>query len=49
MTSNVISSIDPSPASTETTPIQRIPHYINGQTITDAERFAPVYNPATGA
>lgn len=28
--------------------MQRIPHYINGQKISDAERFGPVYNPATG-
>ena len=49
MTNVMIPSIDPSPAITENTPLQRIPHYINGQKISDAERFAPVYNPATGA
>lgn len=28
--------------------MQTIPHIINGQRITDAERFGPVFNPATG-
>ena len=28
--------------------MQRIPHYINGQKVSDAERFGPVFNPATG-
>lgn len=29
--------------------MQTIPHFINGEHVSDAERFAPVYNPATGA
>jgi malonate-semialdehyde dehydrogenase (acetylating)/methylmalonate-semialdehyde dehydrogenase len=28
--------------------VQTIPHYINGSRVTDAERFGPVFNPATG-
>lgn len=28
--------------------MQTIPHIINGQRITDAERFGPVFNPSTG-
>ncbi len=48
MTTVVTSTTDPRSAVTESTPMQRIPHYINGRKITDAERFAPVYNPATG-
>ncbi|MFJ6076815.1 CoA-acylating methylmalonate-semialdehyde dehydrogenase [Pseudarthrobacter sp. NPDC092419] len=29
--------------------MQTIPHFINGQRVSDAERFGPVFNPATGA
>ena len=29
--------------------MQRIPHVINGQYVTDAERYGPVFNPATGS
>ncbi|HET8794857.1 MAG TPA: CoA-acylating methylmalonate-semialdehyde dehydrogenase [Arthrobacter sp.] len=28
--------------------MERIPHYINGRKVADAERFGPVFNPATG-
>ena len=28
--------------------MERIPHYINGRRVMDAERVGPVYNPATG-
>ncbi|TYC98864.1 CoA-acylating methylmalonate-semialdehyde dehydrogenase [Arthrobacter echini] len=28
--------------------MQQIPHYIDGKRISDAERYGPVYNPATG-
>ena len=28
--------------------MERIPHVINGELIYDAERFGPVFNPATG-
>ena len=28
--------------------MERIPHFINGALISDAERFGPVFNPATG-
>ncbi|RJT77989.1 CoA-acylating methylmalonate-semialdehyde dehydrogenase [Arthrobacter cheniae] len=28
--------------------MQQIPHYINGTRVSDAERFGPVFNPATG-
>ncbi|MBG6217090.1 malonate-semialdehyde dehydrogenase (acetylating)/methylmalonate-semialdehyde dehydrogenase [Arthrobacter sp. CAN_A6] len=28
--------------------MQQIPHYINGQRIADADRYGPVFNPATG-
>jgi malonate-semialdehyde dehydrogenase (acetylating)/methylmalonate-semialdehyde dehydrogenase len=28
--------------------MQQIPHYIDGARVADAERFGPVYNPATG-
>lgn len=28
--------------------MERIPHYINGRRVSDADRVAPVYNPATG-
>ena len=28
--------------------METIPHYINGARVSDAERFGPVYNPATG-
>lgn len=28
--------------------MERIPHYINGRRVAEAERFGPVYNPATG-
>ncbi|MDP9886607.1 CoA-acylating methylmalonate-semialdehyde dehydrogenase [Pseudarthrobacter enclensis] len=28
--------------------METIPHYINGTRVTDAERFGPVFNPATG-
>ncbi|MFF1253984.1 CoA-acylating methylmalonate-semialdehyde dehydrogenase [Pseudarthrobacter sp. NPDC058329] len=28
--------------------MQTIPHFINGRRVTDADRFGPVYNPATG-
>ena len=44
----MIPSIDPSPAITGNTPMRRIRHYITGQKITVAERFAPECNPATG-
>jgi malonate-semialdehyde dehydrogenase (acetylating)/methylmalonate-semialdehyde dehydrogenase len=30
------------------TSVHTIPHYINGNRVTDAERFGPVFNPATG-
>ncbi|MBC7724383.1 MAG: CoA-acylating methylmalonate-semialdehyde dehydrogenase [Burkholderiaceae bacterium] len=29
--------------------MQRIPHYINGREVPDADRVGPVFNPATGA
>jgi len=29
--------------------MQRIPHIINGQHVTEAERYGPVFNPATGS
>ncbi len=29
--------------------MEKIPHYINGSKIDDAERYGPVFNPATGA
>ena len=29
--------------------MQRIPHVINGRHVTDAERYGPVFNPATGS
>ncbi|WP_026533228.1 CoA-acylating methylmalonate-semialdehyde dehydrogenase [Arthrobacter sp. H41] len=28
--------------------MQQIPHYINGQRVADADRYGPVFNPATG-
>ena len=28
--------------------MERIPHFINGALISDADRFGPVFNPATG-
>lgn len=28
--------------------METIPHYINGERVTDADRFGPVFNPATG-
>jgi malonate-semialdehyde dehydrogenase (acetylating)/methylmalonate-semialdehyde dehydrogenase len=28
--------------------MERIPHFINGALISDAERYGPVFNPATG-
>jgi malonate-semialdehyde dehydrogenase (acetylating)/methylmalonate-semialdehyde dehydrogenase len=28
--------------------MQKIPHYINGARVSDAERYGPVFNPATG-
>ena len=31
------------------TPMETIPHFINGVRVSEADRFAPVYNPATGS
>jgi hypothetical protein len=28
--------------------METIPHFINGNRVSDAERFGPVFNPATG-
>ncbi|GAP57096.1 hypothetical protein AHiyo6_36610, partial [Arthrobacter sp. Hiyo6] len=28
--------------------MERIPHFINGGRVGDADRFGPVFNPATG-
>ena len=28
--------------------METIPHFINGSRVSDAERFGPVFNPATG-
>ncbi len=36
------------PFTKETHPMERIPHFINGALISDAERYGPVFNPATG-